>query len=216
MELIVKPVSMDISYQVVFKEALLEAIKEEGKIALIGKFLKTFELSVDAIRFSLESQSSKYMQFSKYYGLIRLDVSFGFEKVEALIMNPQSEAQVLDLFGKVSQVFENIPISVQKISIRRQLSTDGDVNAFLESLNPYCPEKLKEFVQGRGVSYAFKIPENNLIINFTIVNSLFVPGGIYISIENEFAPNLYDFQDTFKIVKEYADLIVAELKITFE
>ncbi len=216
MELSVKPAGIDISYQFNFKEPMLGVIKEDRKIALIQKFLQVFELSVDQLKWSLERQSSEYIQFSKFYGPAWFNVRYGFEKVDTLIQGAQDEQQVLKLFGSLYRIFEDEPIAVQRVSIRMQLLTKSDVNEFLRSLNPYCPEKFKDLLKGRGVSYALSIPKHNLNIGFAITNSIIYENGIYLSIENEFNPNLYKFDETYKIVKEYADFVWDELKLKID
>jgi len=217
MELVVKPTWTYLLYQVFFKEVMLElVIKEELRLPLINKFLKAFELRLNDIKFNMQTMSDNYIQFSKFYEQALFNVSFGLEEASATLKAPQNEVQVADLYGKLFQIFQDIPIAIQKMTIQRQLSTEGDATSFLKSLNPHCPSNFEKLLQGGGVFYTLKIPENEMTIYITLVESIFIPGGLYLSIENIFSPNIYDFQNAFEISKERHDFILKELNLNIE
>lgn len=216
MRLIVRPLDRYLMYQGFYEKPMLELSKEELRISLINKFLKAFELRLDNIKFNIETASNNYIYFSKFDGPTVFNVSFGLEEVSARLHNPQNEAQGTDLYGKLFQILEQIPISHQKMIINQHFSTRGDVASFLKSLNPNCPGNFKKFLHGRGVYYILKISEHELTIYITLVNSLLFPGGLYLSIENDFSPNKYDFQNAFKIAGEHHDFILKELNLNIK
>jgi len=213
MRLVVTPVSTNLVYRVSFKEPWLELLKEEQRIPLISKFLEVFDLHLDDIILNEATPSRDYLHFSRFYGSAYLDVSFGLEEVLASLNTPQNEAQVTDLYGKLFQTFEQNSIPNQTMTIGQHLSTEEDAVSFLESLNPHCPSNFEKYLHGRGVYYTLKLPKNELTIYITLVNSLFVAGGLYLSIESQFSPNKHDFQNAFKIVKKSYDFILKELNL---
>lgn len=216
MELVARPMATDLFCQVFFKEPMLEFLKGEPRISLINRFLEAFKLRLNDLKFSDVTPSNNHIHFSKFYGPSFFDVSFGLEEVAAMLRNPQNEAQVTDLFGKLFQGFEQSSFSRQRMTISQQLSTEEDVTLFLKGLNPYCPSNFEKLLHGRGVYYTLKIPEHELTIYITLVNSMFIPGGLYLSIENNFSPNLYDFKEAFRIAKERHDFILKELNLNIK
>lgn len=216
MELIVTPVTVDLIYQVFFEEPAFELIKDESRVSLIEKMLKSFELRLNDLKFNGEALSDNFIHFSKLYAPGFLNVSFGLEEVSASLRNPRDEAQVADAYGRLFKLFEQNPISRQIMTIQRQLSTEGDSISFLNSLNPHYPSNFERFLERRGVYYTLKIPENELTIYVTVVSSLFVENGVFLSIENHFSPNRYDFKNAFKIAKERHDFILKELNISIK
>lgn len=216
MELVVTPVTADLKYQVVFEKPVFETIREESRILLIEQVVKSFELPLNNLKFRAEALSDDFIHFSKLYTPGFLDVSFGLEEVSASLRNPRDEAQVADLYGRIFKLIEKNPISRQIMTIQRHLSTEGDSIAFLNALNPYYPSNFERFLERRGVIYTLRIPENELTIYITIVSSLFVKNGIFLSIENHFAPNKYDFRSAFEIAKERHDFVLRELDLTIK
>ena len=213
MEFVVKPVTTDIRYRVIFKEPQFELIKQEPRISMLSKIMKNFDLHLNDIRFSDAALSNDYLHFSKFYDATFFNVAFGLEEVEASLQRVQNEDQVEDLYGKLAQLFEQNPISLQRVTIQRHLSTEENVSLFLESLNPNPPSNFKKYLCGTGAYYTLTISDHNLSIYITIVESLFIQKGLYLSVENEFSPNKYDFQETFKIVKEFQEFILKGLDL---
>ena len=113
MELIVKPSFVEFRYEAVLKESMLSVTVEESRISLIKKFLKAFDLRLNDIKFDGQALSNNYIHFSKFYGPTFFDVSFGLEEISARLRMPTGEAQVADLYGRLFQIFEGNPISVQ-------------------------------------------------------------------------------------------------------
>jgi len=213
MELVVKAESVDLMYRAFYKEAMLELSSEKPRLSLVNKFLKAFDLGLNNLKFNPETASNNYIHFSKFDGPTFFNVSFGLEEVSAGLQVPRDEAQVTDLYGKLFQILEQIPISRRVMIVNQHLSTEGDASSFLKSLNPHAPSNFDKLLHGRGVFYTLKIPQHELTIHITFVNSLFIPGGLYLSIENEFSPNLYDSKKTFKVVKDHYDFILRELNL---
>ena len=211
MELIVKPSFVEFRYETVLKESMLSVTVEESRISLIKKFLKAFDLRLNDIKFDGQALSNNYIHFSKFYNSTFFDVSFGLEEISASLRMPTDEAQVADLYGKLFQIFEDNPISVQRMNIQRQCSTEGDVASFFQTLNPHTPKKFKELLYSRGMIYDLKVLEYELYIHVLIANSLVVKGGLYLNIDFEFSPNKYDFENALRIAKDQHEFIFKEL-----
>ncbi len=64
--------------------------------------------------------------------------------------------------------------------------------------------------------YTLGIEEHSLVVHISVVASLFVEGGVFVSIENDFNPNNYDFQSALSIVKEGRESMLKELGIHIE
>ena len=216
MELILKPATIDFRYRVVFKEPQFEIVKEGSWVLLLNKIIKNFGLRLNDIKFNNQAPSNDFIHFSKFYGPSFFNVFFGLEEVEAWLQVALEEAQAVELFGKLAQLFENNPIALQRITLQQHLSSDKDALAFLKSLNPNPPRRLEKYLRGTGVYYTLVISEHNLKIYITLVESLFIPGGLYLSIESEFSPNNYAPEQTFDIVKNYHEFILNELDLKIE
>lgn len=213
MELVIRPVGTDLFYQVIFEEPVAEILKGGALIDFSVRIAKTFGLRLDRVKLNNDQISDNFIHFSVFDGPSSFDVSFGLEQVSARLMAPLNEEQVAGLHGKLFQFFETSPIISQQMNMQQQLSTDGDVKAYLKSLNPVVPTNLAKYLDGRGVFYTLKIPEHELRIHVTLVSSLFVPGGLFLGIENHFRPNKYDFTHAFQVAKEYHDLVLTELNL---
>ncbi len=211
MKLIVKPSFVEFRYEAVLKESMLSVTVEESRISLMKKFLKAFDLRLNDIKFDDQALSNNYIHFSKFYGPTFFDVSFGLEEISARLRMPTDEAQVADLYGRLFQIFEDNPISVQRMNIQRQCSTEGDVASFFQTLNPHTPKKFQELLYSRGIIYDLKVLEHELYIHVLIANSLAVEGGLYLNIDFEFSPNKYDFENALKIAKDQHEFIFKEL-----
>lgn len=212
-ELTVKPVTTDLFYQVVFKEPIAEILKGGALIDLSVRVAKAFGLRLDNVKLNNDQVSGNFIHFSVFDGPTYFDVSFGLEQASARLSAPQSEEQVTSLHGRLFQFFENSAIISQQMNMQQQLSSTGDTKAYLASLNPVIPVSLEKYLDGRGVFYTLKIPEHDLTVHITLVSSLFVPGGLFFSIENSFRPNKYDFTCAFQVARKYHDLILTELDL---
>jgi hypothetical protein len=216
MELVVRPVGTDLFYQASFSEPMLELVRDEVRESLVRNLVKNFNLRLNDIRFDTGTLSDNFIHFSKFEGISWFDVSYGLEQVRAIIRNAQKEEQVTGLYAKLAECFKDYPISKHQMNIQRQLSTEGDAASYLKSLNPEVPTAFENVLDGRGVFYTLKIPEHELKIGITLVSSLFVKGGLYLSIENDFSPNLYDFSEAFKIARKHHDFILKELNLRID
>lgn len=216
MELLVNPVLTELMYRVFYREPMTELSTEKKRIPLINQILKIFTLRLNDLKFNAETPSNNFIHFSKFYGDTFFNVSFGLEETSAGLSRAESSKQVEDLYGKLFNILKGIQFSSQIVNINQQLSTKGDSLAFLESLNPYTPKDFEKKLTGRGVYYTLQIPEHDLKIFITLVDSLLVPGGIYLSIENQFSANRYNFDDTFRIVNEQYEFIKNTLQIKLE
>jgi hypothetical protein len=216
MKLNVKPVSTDLFYHASFEEPMIEHVKAEKLASTVNKLARTFALRLNDIKVTNEAPSDNFLHFSKFDGPSFFDVSFGLEEVSARLRQPQNEQHATDLYNKLSQFFDQATIKTQRMNVGQQLSTQEDAASFLESLNPNVPGHFQQFLQGSGVYYTLRIPDNQLAIYITLVSSMSVAGGLYLSIENEFSPNLYDFEGALVIVKGRRDFIMKELNLNME
>ena len=215
MKTVVTPEIVDLKYRIIFAEPQLDLIREERRIPLIKKIIESFGLSINNIKFNDASPSNDWIHFSKLDNPTFLNVSFGLEQVEAWLQRPQKEEQVLANYGKLALLLKDIKFASQTMMIQWHLKVDGDNLTYLKSLSPNIPENFKEFFHGSGVSYTLKIPEHNLTIFVTVVESLYTENGLFLSIENEFSPNKYSFDESLKIARHFHDIILEGVGLEF-
>jgi hypothetical protein len=205
--------SFDVSAKVTFKQPMLELTKEENRIPLIKKLLAAFSLRVNDVIFNLQTASENYIHFSRLYGLTWFDVSFGLEEWSAKIVKPQGAQQVKELLTRMSQIVDDIPTLTHRVTINAHLGMEENSVAFLNSLNPYVPPALESFLQGRGAFYNLKVSEHRLTVYLTVVPSLFVSSGIYLSIESLFDPTIYEFKTALEVADDFAEVIFKGLNL---
>jgi len=215
MELIVKPAGADLSYQAFFKdpERVIDQLKGEVLLSIQAKLAKNFSLRLNDIKTNAEAPSDNFINFVKFDGPSWFDFSFGFETVTANLWRALSEKQVTDFYFKASELFEHYPMNRQRMNIQQQLTPKEDATSYLKSLNPTVPANFEKRLAGRGVFYTLKVSEHELKIHITLASSLFVKGGIFLSIENDFSPNLYDFKKAFSIARDHRNFILEALKL---
>lgn len=212
MELIVKSLISDTILYVSYKEAMVSLIEhEEKRTSLIKKFLKAFGLRLDEIKFGRETLSGNFIHFLRKYDSTFFDVSFGLEEASSKLLNIENDDQALDLYGRLFQILDEIPISLLRFNIHQQLSAETDIDLFLESLNSNIPTGFKDMLKGSGVQYNLEIPKHNLKVYITLSSSILYDNAIFLSIEYQFLPYSYDFQTSSKIIKEYYGLALKEL-----
>ncbi len=214
MKISVKPIVTDVTLYASYKESLLRLIEDPGtRVSLIGKLQSAFALRLDDIKINRESPSGNYFHCVKVYGTTLFDVSFGLEEVTTKILRAEGEKQILDLYGRLFQVLDELPISVLRFSIGHQLSVEENSELFLTSLNPDTPEGFKNILTGRGVQYNLQMAQHNLNIYVSLASSLFYNNAIFLSIDSHFSPYTYDFQTLSKIVMENYSFSLRELGI---
>ncbi len=214
MKLTVKPISADIVLYASYKTPMIGLIEQsEKRIGIVNNFLRLFSLRLDDIKFNQNTLSGNFMHFAKYYGSALFNVSFGLEETSSRIFRAQSTEQALDLYGKLFQILDEIPMSSLRISIGLQVSAERNPELYLESLSPNAPSGFQDLLSGRGVQYNLKIPNHNLNIYISLASSLYHENAIYLSIDNQFSPHVYDFQTSSKIIMDYYDFTLKELGI---
>lgn len=217
MKLVVRPAGTDLFYQVSFAEPMFDLLRDEPRRSLVRDLVKSFDLSLNSIRFNRETPSNDFIHFTKFEGSNGwFEVSYGLETVTAQFKNPLKEERVSDLYAKLARCFEQYPVRSQRMNIQQQLSTAGELDSFLESLNPSVPTGFESALDGRGAFYTLTFPDQNLKIHISLVSSLFLAKGLFLSIENDFSPNLYKFEETFEIVGKHRDFILGELDLEIE
>jgi len=200
MKLTVEPLSTDIFYKVVFQEPITDIAKDKTLLEVTSRIAKVFGLRLNNIKINNDAPSDNFIHFMSFSGSSTFDVSFGFEEISARLLSPLNEEQVIELFGKLSQFFEDKPLNSQLMNIQQQFSVEGDVTPFLEALNPYVPKEFEGMLSGRGVIYRLKEAEHELDVHISLSPSIIFPNGLFLFMEYSFLPNLYSFQDASKIV----------------
>ena len=213
MNLAVQPVTTDISCSAFYKEPILELVNEENRPLLVRGLLKHYNLRLNDLKFNVHTPSNDYIHFSKFYGDSFFNVSFGLEEFYANLSKPLNEELITETFsGLFNCLGENV-ISSIRVLIRQQLSTEDDANLFLSQLNPHTPTSFESLLSGEGVSYSLNIQEHNLTIYATVTNSLFIDGGLFLSIELEFSPYKDNFIDMFTVAKDHYDFVLNGLNL---
>lgn len=216
MGLVVRPVEIDLTHTVIFKEPQLDASKEDNRLKIIHYIVKAFEIKINDLKANIETPSNNLWHFSRFYDRSFFDASIGLEEYTARLRNPNDKELVYTLYKRLAELFKSVPISSQTVMIQQQLATDGDATSHLKSLNPSCPAKFKDILEQSGVHYTLKIPSPELTIDITLVGSLFVPEGLYLSETMSFHQDLSDIKKTFDLIYEYHDFIFEELGLSME
>lgn len=216
MKLAVESAGTDLFYQAIFREAILEESESKPRFALLKKIMKNFMIRLNDIKFNQETPSDNWIRFSRFYGQTFFNVSLGVEEVSAALRRPVDEAQVKDLYIKFFELFEKFDLSYQKMTIQQQFSVDGDVNKYLNSLNPYTPEKFENQLIEKGVIFRLRINDHDLSIYLVVIKSIIIEGGLYLNIDFEFSPNKYNSYNAYDIVRKYYDFILEGLNLTMK
>jgi len=216
MKITVKPERAYFTYYAKYKETSLELVKEENRFRLIKQILKNFGLTLIDIRFDEKALSQNWMHFSKLEEATFLDVSLGLEELTAGLSNPKDEKGLTDFYRKIFETVAQIEIDMQRFAAQWHFSTKENARSFLRDLNPECPVGFKEILDGNGVFYTLKSDVKNMTSHITLVNSLVVSGGLFLSVENVFWPMEYDPEKAFSHSKEMHDFIVNQLGLVFE
>ena len=211
MKLIVKPFKSDIVLHAYYKESMVGIVKEESRISLTRSLLRAFDLRLNEIKFNSETLSNDFIHMTKKYGSAFFALSFGLEETSANLYNAESETQAFDLYGKLFQILEEIPIGVLTVNISQHFSTNEDSSSYLKSLNPDAPKEFASLLTGRGVFYNLRIEDYDLAIFITLVNSLVVKDGLFLGVENQFSPYALDFRGLSETVMKYHAFVLKEL-----
>ena len=212
----VTPLDTSCQYTAVFSGPDLQQLREESKLDLIGRMINAFGLRFNELKFGPESPSNRLISFSKFYNPSFLDVSYGVEEVSASLRNPGSEDQLLDLFGKLSDLFSHLSVSVQRMILQQHCKSNGDTVSYLQTVSPYAPEAFSGLLDGRGVTYYLNVPDHNMLSHITVANSLFVQDGLFLYVQIEFSPNKYAFREAFRIANEHGRLVFTGLGLIVE
>jgi hypothetical protein len=213
MMLIVKPLKIDVTMNAQYKESMLGLAKEDSRISLVRRLQEIFALRLDAIKFNNETLSGNYIHITKYYGSALFSLSFGLEETSANLYDVKSGKEIVDSYGVLFNILDEIPIRTMRVNVSRHFETEGDLGSYLRSLNPHVPKRFETLLKGRGAFYHLRIPENNLSIFLTIVNSLLVAKGLFLGIEYYFDPYAFNFDDVSGLVTKNDEFILEELEL---
>ena len=215
MKLFVKPVSTDLQYRAFFSEPQLGLgrFMDDKREQLIRQILTLFKLRLNDVKFNNAAPSNDFIHFSKFYGDCFLDVSFGLEEVQIVMRRSQSEALLNDVTEKIGDLLSGRPLSSQRFTVQEHFSSTGGSVEYLRSLNPSSPASFESLLSSVGVHYTLRVGDHNLVVYVTVVESLFVSGGIYLSIEFEFLPNKYALVEASKVTKEQYQFVLNGLEL---
>jgi hypothetical protein len=215
-ELKVRSYTTDLTLEVHYREPMLGLAQEEKRLPLVRGILKAFELRLDDVTFDGSRLSGNYIQFRKQYGASLLGVQLGLEETKANLFRVENQKQAFEIFGKLYPILDEIPIASTRMIINRHFIGIGDVNSFLKSLNPTAPLGFEGLLNGRGVFYNLRIPDQNLVIYITLVNSMFVANGLFLAIDNQFSAISGSLGKSADFALEKHNFILKELEITIE
>lgn len=214
MPLLLEPAEVSITYLAEFKEPQINQIKEDSRISLAQKLTANFNLKLNDLKYDVASISDKYVRFSKFIDRTFFDVSFGLEQILATLNNPANLALIKKMFGSLFELFEGFPIKSQRYIVQQQSSTKGDFKGFIQKLNSYSPDKLQNFISGRGISYHLRFKEHDLAAFITLSDSLIIENGVFLYVQLDFAPNKYDPRKTFEIAENHFDVLLKGLDLS--
>lgn len=211
MNLLVRPSTAEIIYNITSREPnSLDNINGN----LIAKM---FNLRLNDIRVNQNLPSDNLFNFSKFDNQTWIEASIGLEEATILVRHPKDVDDVRNHFSKVIRFFENLPTDRQKFTFKFQYEVlKGDSAAYLSFLNANIPSGFQDKIDGRGVSYTLRIPKFDLTIYIALASSIFIKGGIYLSIENIYYPSILTFEEAFKLTHDNSMFILRELGISGE
>lgn len=216
MKLVLRPAGADIIYRAFFREPILEHSRDEPRFALVRTIMKNYIIRLNDIKFNHERPSDNWISFSKFYGRTFFTASLGVEEVNATLREPTEESQVRDIYNRFYELFSEFDLSTQRMNVHRQFFSEGNVQEYLGTLNPYTPANFVDLVDGRGISYQLKVTKHDLRVFITAVNSFFIENGLYLSVEFNFLPNKYDFPTAYNIARDHYKFILAELNLVIK
>lgn len=213
MILTVKPFKTDVVMQINYRESMIGFAKEDSRLSLVRRLQEAFDLRLDLIKFNNETVSGNYIHFTKTYRSALFSLSFGLEETSANLWDVERGEQVAELFGSLFKILDEIPLRSLRVNMARHFSTDGDLEAYLVSLNPQVPRGFEALLGGRGAFYNLRIRDQNLNIFLTIVNSLLVTKGLFLGIDYNFDPYTIDFKGVLEIISKYDGFLLKELAL---
>lgn len=214
MPLLLDPADISITYLAEFKEPQINQIKEDSRISLAQKLTTNFNLRLNDLKYDVASISDKYVRFSKFIDRTFFDVSFGLEQILVTLNNPADLAQIKRMFGLLFELFDGFPIKSQRFIVQQQCRTKEDFQGFIQKLGPYSPDKLQNFISGRGITYHLRFKEHNLAAFITVSDSLIIDKGVFFFIQLDFSPNKYDPHTTFQVAEEHFNLLLKGLDLS--
>lgn len=209
----IKPFKTDIVTHAYYKETMLGLAKEDSRLSLVRRLQQSFGIRLDSIKFNSDTASGNFIHFTKYYGPALFGLSFGLEEASANLWDAQSGQQASELFGGMVKILNEIPLRSLHVNMARHFSTDGDLESYLESLNPHVPEGFKPQLSGRGAFYNLRVAEHDVRIFMTIVNSLLATKGLFVGIDYQFEPFTLDYGGLSEMLLKYNGFIMKELML---
>lgn len=211
MTLVAKPEGREIVCHVSFAEPIFNPFEDKHFMPLLTRINKDFGVRLNDITINKGALSDGILAFSVFEGRTWFRVSYGVEEVTASMVHPQSEEQVARLYFTLSEYFRTHKLGRQQITFRYHLSLETDAIEYLRSLNPDIPPGFEAELESSGVSYALRIPEDELSIYISLSASLLVDGGLYFTIDYDFAPSIHDFSGALKVAEERLNFVQGAL-----
>ena len=135
MMLNVKPFKTDVIMHAQYKESMLGLAKEDSRISLVRRLQEAFGLRLDAIKFNNETISGNYIHITKSYGSALFALSFGLEETSANLYDVKSGQQIVDSYGVLFKILDEIPIRTMRVNVSRHFETEGDLGSYLKSVS---------------------------------------------------------------------------------
>jgi hypothetical protein len=209
MRLELQPAVGDVQYQFAFKTPSVSFLLGDSRFEIIENCINLFSLRAADLTFN-NTFGQNNIVFKKFFDQCILEVSLGADEVNVTVGRAENVEQVHDLLKKVVSLFGSQDFGSQKITIRRQLSTDGDVDKYLSEIAPNVPDSLSNNISSRGIIHTIEFKDLNLTVKYMIEKSASLERGVFQFVDFFFLPNLYNFEETFDVVSNKYDFINKE------
>ena len=113
-------------------------------------------------------------------------MSYGLQEIRATLWNAQNAEQALHVYQGLLWNLQAENVATLRIEVQYHLAVEGDHRHFLRSLNPTVPREFEPLLKTNGVAYTIGIDEESLTIQVTVVPSVIVPSGLYLSVAYDF------------------------------
>ncbi len=202
MEFLIEPRNADVSYRAVFSKPMLENAIDKERTEFVGNLMALFDVHLNDIRFNSMRPGDELIHFSRFFDSSFFDLSYGLEEVKAVLRNPLSEGQLLDLIGKLGTVFRGVEFKTQNVLLQQHFELLGDLKDFFASQGMRVPNGFVEGLTEQMLGYGLRFEEEGLTLRFVLSSSLFVTGGIFLNFECDFTPNRFDISGAYDFAKK--------------
>lgn len=215
----VERVSTEAKYYASYSAPFFNLGTEQSRHSVLSRIMNLFGIRLNNIKFGTDTASEKFISFNKLLGNTFFNVSLGIEDFSVIIDRPKDETQIYNIINNVVDCVKPIKgfdIGHQRIIIAEHFSTDENIDLYFNNLNPNTPEGFSDNLKNKGVSYRLFEEEFNCTTNIVVETSFLAKEGIYISVDLQFSPNNFSFNEMFKIAKGKYKEITSILNIEID